>query len=153
MIKFLRRDWKRYPKLGKKRKKKQVWRKPKGRDNKIREKRKGYPARVSIGYKKSEKQKNKGDKKKLILIKNIQELEKIKPEEVALIGRVGKKKKIEIIKKAKEKKIPVFKINIDKFLKKIGKKKEDKKIRKEISKTKENSASQKTDKKEIKNES
>jgi ribosomal protein L32E len=38
--KFLRRIWSRYSKLGKKRKKKQVWRKPRGRDNKMREKRK-----------------------------------------------------------------------------------------------------------------
>ena len=40
MVKFLRRTWSRYSKLGKRRKKKQVWRKPTGRDNKMREKRK-----------------------------------------------------------------------------------------------------------------
>jgi len=38
MKKFLRRTWSRYSKLGRKRKKKQKWRKPTGRDNKMREK-------------------------------------------------------------------------------------------------------------------
>ena len=54
--KFLRRTWSRYSKLGKQRKKKQIWKAPKGRDNKMREKRKGYPAVVSIGYKKPQKE-------------------------------------------------------------------------------------------------
>ena len=51
MPKFLRRISNRYSKLGKRRKKKQIWRRPTGRDNKMRERRKGYPARVSVGYK------------------------------------------------------------------------------------------------------
>ena len=50
---FLRRLTNRYLKLGKKRKKKQKWRKPKGRHNKMREKERGYPAVVSIGYRKN----------------------------------------------------------------------------------------------------
>jgi large subunit ribosomal protein L32e len=121
---FLRRTWNRYSKLGKKRKKKQVWRRPTGRDNKMREKRRGYPTVVSIGYKKSRK-----EKKKQVLIRNISDLEKIKKGDVVIIGNIGKKKKIELIKKAKEKKIPLN-INIEKFLKKNkekkGKKKEEK---------------------------
>ena len=50
--KFLRRTSNRYGKLGKNRRKKQVWKKPRGRDNKMREKRRGYPQVVSIGHKK-----------------------------------------------------------------------------------------------------
>ena len=69
MRKFLRRTSNRYSKLGRKRKKKQVWRKPKGRDNKMREKRRGYPAVVSIGYK-------KGKHKTQIIINNVKDLEK-----------------------------------------------------------------------------
>ena len=94
MKKFLRRTWDRYSKLGRKRKKKQKWRNPKGRDNKMRERRRDYPKVVSIGYKKP-------INKKLILIKNASELEKIKGKEV-MVGKVGKKKKIEIAKKAEE---------------------------------------------------
>ncbi len=122
MVKFLRRTWKRYSKLGRKRKKKQVWRSPKGRDNKMREKRKGYPSVVSLGYKKPKKIMHKLEEKTPILVNNIHDLEKIKKEEIALIGHVGKKKKIDIIKRAKEKKIKVYNINVNKFLKELNKK-------------------------------
>jgi large subunit ribosomal protein L32e len=118
--KFLKRIWSRYPKLGKGRKKKQGWRKPKGRDNKMREKRRGYPAVVSIGYK------NEKRKEKTFVIRNINDfnkIEKTSKEDVFLLGRVGKKKKIEIIKKAKEKGIKIKNINAKKFLKKTEKKK------------------------------
>jgi len=54
-IKFLRRVWKRHSKLGRGRKKKQVWRKPTGRDNKMRERKKGHPSVVSIGYRSEKK--------------------------------------------------------------------------------------------------
>lgn len=117
--KFLRRTWKRYSKLGKGKKKKQIWRSPKGRHSKTREKRKGYPKPVSIGYKKDKKLRDKINGKIPVIIHNIKELEKIKNEEIAIIGKVGKRKKIEIVKKAEEKKIPVHNINVKKFLEKI----------------------------------
>ncbi len=126
--KFLRRVWSRYSKLGKRRKKKQVWRKPKGRDNKMREKRKGYPAIVNIGYKKDAKSRGKIQDKQIVIIMNIKDLEKIKKNQIAIIGKIGKKKKIEIAEKAKDKKIQVHNLNIEKFLKKkIKSKKEEKK--------------------------
>ena len=111
MKKFLRRTSNRYLKLGRKRKKKQIWRRPTGRDNKMREKRRGYPKIVSIGYKKSEK-----EKQKPILVNNISDLEKVKSKKV-IIGKVGRKKKIEIAKKAKEMKISIQNLNVKKFLK------------------------------------
>lgn len=122
MVKFLRRTWKRYSKLGKGKKKKQVWRKPKGRDNKMREKRKGYPKVVSIGYKKEKKLRGKIQKKRPILIHNLKDLEKIRQDEIAIIGNVGEKKKTEILKKVKEKKISIHNINIKKFLEELEKK-------------------------------
>ena len=121
-MKFLRRDWKKYFKLGKKRKKKQVWRKPKGRDNKMREKRKGYPRVVSIGYKKEKKLRGRIKNKKPIIIRNIDDLEKIKENEIPIIGKIGKKKKIDIMKKAKDKKIRIQNLNTKKILE--GRKKE-----------------------------
>lgn len=133
MEKFLRRTWNRYSKLGKKRKKKQVWRKPKGRDNKMREKRKGYPAVVSIGYKKKKKLIGMIENKKPIIIKNIKDLEKIKENELVILGKVGKKKKIEIAKIAKDKKIQIYNLNVKKFLEQIEKKeKPEKKIESKI---------------------
>ncbi len=121
MPKFLRRTSNRYSKLGKRRKKKQVWRKPTGRDNKMREKRKGYPAVVKIGYKKSEH-------KSFSIIKNIEDLKKIQNNESVILGKIGKKKKIEILKKAKEMKIKIYKINIEKFLKENEKKNKKEKV-------------------------
>ncbi len=118
--KFLRRIWKRHSKLGKRRKKKQIWRKPKGRDNKMREKRKGYPAVVSIGYK-------KGKRKKMpLIVRNINDLDKIEKtskKDFVILGSVGKKKKIEILKKAGEVGIHIQNINAEKFLKGISKEK------------------------------
>jgi len=118
MVKFLRKDSHKYSKLGKRRKKKQIWRKPTGRDNKMREKIKGHPVSVSIGYK------NKKDleKDKIILIKNLKELEKIEKGKIGKLGKIGMKKKIEIVKKAKERKVNLGKINIEKFLKAHDKK-------------------------------
>ena len=52
---FLRRNAKRHSNLGKRRKKKQNWRYPTGRHNKMREKRRGYPITVSVGYQKDKK--------------------------------------------------------------------------------------------------
>ncbi len=117
MAVFLRRTWSRYLKLGKKRKKKQVWRKPKGRDNKMREKRRGWPAVVSIGYKK-----RKSGKKNFKIIRNLKDLTGIGKNEIVIIGSIGKRKKIEIVKKAKEMKISIQNVNIEKFLKKFQKK-------------------------------
>ncbi|MEK6897764.1 MAG: eL32 family ribosomal protein [Nanoarchaeota archaeon] len=109
-MKFLRRDWTRHSKLGKKRKKKQKWRKPTGRDNKMREKRRGYPKTVSIGY--------KGAKKTVPrIVHNAKELEKIGRNGKIIVGKTGKRKKIEIIKKAMEMKIQIQNINARKFLK------------------------------------
>lgn len=120
--KFLKRDSKRYSKLGKKRKSKQSWRKPRGRDNKMREKRRGYPAVVSIGYKKPE------NKIKVSLVNNLKEIQEIKKGEEIIIGKVGKKKKIELIEFALKKGLVIKNLSVRKYLKKNKKeKKEDKK--------------------------
>ena len=123
--KFLRRTWHKYSKLGKGRKKKQVWRKPTGRDNKMREKRKGYPAVVSIGYKKDKKNLGKINGKVIVMIKNIGELKNIKKNQICLIGNIGKKRKIEIAEFAKDNKIEIFNLNAKSYLKKNPKKKKE----------------------------
>jgi len=137
MAKFLRRTWNRYSKLGKRKKKKQVWRRPKGRDNKMREKRKGYPRVVSIGYKKK-----KSERKNIIMIRNLGDLEKAKKNEIVILGDIGKKKKIEMAKKAKKMKIHIQNLNIEKFLKKS-----ENKEKKEETKKKEKPKEQRKEKK------
>ncbi len=123
-MKFLRRISNRYSKLGKRRKKKQIWRRPTGRDNKMRERRRGYPARVNIGYKNPEQEKN-------IIVNNVKELERIGKKDNIVVGNVGKKKKIEIVKKAKELNINLLNLNINKFLEKNKPKKKKEEPKKE----------------------
>ena len=145
MGKFLRRVWSNYSKLGRGRKKKQVWRRPRGRDNKMREKRRGYPSIVSIGYKKKN-----AERKEMIIIRNSQDLEKNAKSKALILGNIGKKKKIEILKKAQEMKIPIQNVNIKKFLEK-----QEKRMKKKIEKKEDKFKQKKAEKhaKGVKNES
>ncbi len=135
--KFLRRTWNRYSKLGKKRKKKQTWRRPRGRDNKMREKRRGYPASVGLGYKKSKKKAHKILGKKPVLVNTLKDLRNIKKNEILILGHIGKKKKIEILKEVRKKKFPVYNVNVEKFLKEVRKKEEKLKETKQKEKKKQ----------------
>lgn len=120
--KFLRRNWSKASRLGKGRKKKQIWRSPKGRHSKTRNERKGYPAIVKIGYKQEQKESGLIEKKTPVMVNNVKQLEGMKKEQIAIIGNVGNKKRIEIAKKAKEKGIAVSNLDVNKFLKKTEKK-------------------------------
>jgi len=125
---FLRRDSARLKKLGKNRRKKQKWRNPTGRDNKMREKRRGYAPTVSIGYGTDKKERNKVEGKKIVRVMNMKEFEKLNPKnEIALLGKVGMKLKIEIAKKAKEKNISIYNLNVERLLKRNNKTKVEEK--------------------------
>ena len=108
---FLRRGWYKHKRLGKGKKRKVGWRRPKGRDNKIRESRKGKQPLVSIGYKRKKEKKNKK------IIYNLRDLEEAKKHDLLILGRVGNKKKKEIAKKAHEMKVEIQNLNIKKVLK------------------------------------
>jgi len=118
MVKFLRRDSARYSKFGNGKGKKAKYRKPTGRDNKMREGIKGKAPTVSIGYRSNKKTRGLFDSKSPVLVMNIKDLEKIKEKEIGFVGKVGQKKRIEIAKKAKEMKIILKNINVESFLKK-----------------------------------
>ena len=111
--KFLRQDTNRFSKLGKKRKKLQKWRKPKGRDSKMRQKMKSYNKVVSIGYKSDKNKTGRISEKLPLLIYNVRGLEKVGKNNVIIIGKVGAKKKIEILKKADEMKLNI--LNLEKL--------------------------------------
>jgi len=119
MAKFLRRDAARYSKFGNGKGKKAKYRKPTGRDNKMREKRRGYAPVVSIGYR-SEKN-TRGLVKDMIpvIVMNASDLIKVKKDEIGVVGKCGQKKRIEIVRKAKELKLSLKNINVDGFLKKL----------------------------------
>lgn len=128
MPKFLRHTAHKYSKLGLRRKKKKVWRRPTGRDNKMREKRRGHPAVVSIGYSTNKKTRGNIMKKTPVMVRNVQDLQKVQKNQIVMLSNVGKKKRIEIAKKAKELKIEVYNLNPEKFLKLNDKKTEVKKV-------------------------
>ncbi|RME84452.1 MAG: 50S ribosomal protein L32e [Planctomycetota bacterium] len=118
MKKFLRRDARRFFKFGKGKGKKASWRRPRGRDNKMREKRKGYPAVVGIGYGTNRKERGKFKEKEIITVMNLQDLRKIQKHQIGIVGSVGKKKKLEIAKAAMEMKIELKNINPEKYISK-----------------------------------
>jgi len=125
MATFLRRDSK-LKKFGKGRGKKAKWRSPKGRDNKLREKRKGYGKVVSIGYSSDKKLRGKLNGKIPVTVSNVSDLKLVTKEKIGVISRIGKKKKIEIAKKAKELKVELTNLNPKSYLKaKEKKEKED----------------------------
>tara|TARA_Y100000310_G_C20690057_1_gene821654 strand:+ start:2894 stop:3250 length:357 start_codon:yes stop_codon:yes gene_type:complete len=110
--KFIRRDSGRFSKIGKNRKKLQKWRRPTGRDNKIREKRKGYPKGVRIGFKTAKKESGKINGLIPLRIENVGELERAEKNNLIIIGKVGAKKKIELIKKANDMKFKVMNVKV-----------------------------------------
>ena len=95
-----RKDSHKFHKLGMKVKAKRKWRKAKGRDNKIREGKRGHAMRPKIGE-------HVFDYVRPITIENLNQLQKMKDggmkteQEIVIAGRVGGKKRAMMIEKAK----------------------------------------------------
>ena len=145
--KFLRRDAKRFAKFGKGRGKKAKWRNPTGRDNKLREKKKGYQAVPSIGYRGEKKNRGKIKEKTPVKIMRISDIEKVGKTEIGILGNVGLKKKIEIVKKANELKVELKNVNVGAFLKKVEKREKHKKKKSEEKKEEKTENKTKVEKK------
>jgi len=112
----------------------------------MREKRKGVPVSVSIGYRSDKKFRGKIQGKQIVFVKNLQQLEKVGKDKIIIVGKIGNKKKLEIAKKSKERGIQIQNLNVEKFLKTIEKKlkqkHETKKTATEKQKTKEKEITQ-----------
>lgn len=117
--KFVRTDTHKYSKLGVRRKKKQVYRKGKGIDNKYRLKKKGHLRNVSIGFRSNKK--TRGLVKGFIPVKiiNTDDLKNLKENEIGIISKIGNKKKIIIAEYALKNKTRLMNLNPKKFLDKI----------------------------------
>ena len=74
----------------------------------MREKRKGYGLTVSIGYGNNREERGKVNGKEIVKVNNLHELEKVSNNQIVVLGNIGKKKKLEIAKKALDKKIEIL---------------------------------------------
>jgi large subunit ribosomal protein L32e len=120
--KFIRQESWRYDRLA------ENWRKPKGKDNKMRLQKSGMPALVKVGYRGPRGARGLHPSGyRDIIIHNTAELVRLDPKkDAARIGHtVGKKKRIEIINKAVELHIKV--LNPGNLISKMQKEKENKK--------------------------
>jgi len=107
--KFLRTDYWRMSRLGKRRRKLQVWRRARGNHSKLRRRRKGYPSIPAIGYKQARKESGKIHGHIPVLVSNLNDLRSIKSHNAAILSsRLGARKRIEIIKKAESMKIKIL---------------------------------------------
>src|SRR3989344_4988037 len=139
--KFQRTQSPQYSKLGRKRKKKQKYRHARGLDNKMRLKHKGKPVRVMIGFRSDKRIRSLIDGKKIVSVSNIQELKNVKKNEIALISKIGRKKKNFKSKSNLKEYLNSVKVSTksdDKKEKKIERKSKNKKKTKETKAKKEN---------------
>lgn len=165
--KFLRIGYTQYSKLGLRRKNKQKYRKSKGGENKIRLKMKGHLRNVNIGFRSEKNSRDLINGLRPVLIKSIEELKNIGKNEIAVLAKVGRKKKIEIAEYSVKNNIRIQNLNSKKFLEKTQiqiktekeskiKRSEKKKLRdkkaKEAEKKKSEEESKEKEKKEDKKE-
>ena len=105
--KFVRQESWKYIRL------KENWRRPRGLDNKVRKRIKGWPPRVSAGYRgpKAARSFHPSGLEE-ILVYNVEALEEIDPKTQAarIAHNVGKRKRARILTEAREKKIRVLNI-------------------------------------------
>ena len=73
----------------------------------MRLKRKSYPASPTVGHRASSSVRGKLNGKTLLLIHNLAELKSLNKSSVAILAKIGAKKKLEIIKYAEENKIQI----------------------------------------------
>jgi len=106
--KFLRTDWHKKIRLGKGVKKNLKWHGAKGRQNKLRLNRKGRMQRPKVGWGSPKSIRNLVLGISAVRVENVKDIEAVKKDVGIIIGKVGKKKRLEIIKRANELKITIL---------------------------------------------
>jgi large subunit ribosomal protein L32e len=105
--KFVRQESWRYERL------KENWRRPKGLDNKMRRKIKGWPPRVNVGYRGPKVARGlhpSGYKE--VLVHNVEEIKKVDPktQAVRIAHTVGKRERAKILTESRKRRITVLNI-------------------------------------------
>jgi len=125
---FVRQESWRYDRL------KENWRRPKGIDNKMRRKIKGWPSTVNIGYRgpKASRGLHPSGYEE-VLIHNVKELKNVDPktQAVRIAHTVGGRTKAQILAEARKKKIIVLNVGVKEEKKKRTEKVETKEKEKE----------------------
>jgi ribosomal protein L32E len=106
--KFLRNDWHKKIRLGSTVKKNRKWKGAKGRHNKLRLNRKGHQQRPKVGWGSAAGLRDLISGVMATRVENVKDLESVKAGTGIIIGKVGGKKKAEIMKKAEEMKLKVL---------------------------------------------
>ncbi len=135
------------------------WRQPKGLHSKLRKKLEGKGKHPSMGYSSPKKVRGlNASGMKEVIVNNVKELEAIKKGEVAVVGsNVGKRKLVDILKKAKDMNVKVSNIkDPEGFIKKVEeslkKRKEEAKSREDKKKASKEEAIKKAEKEKKKEE-
>ncbi|MFW5746560.1 MAG: eL32 family ribosomal protein [Nanoarchaeota archaeon] len=131
------------------------WRRPKGRQNKLRLGVKGYKAPVSKGYRMPRSLRNKDTVSGLeqCHITSMADVETVDPKTMgAIVSRaIGMRKKIEIIKKLQEKKVKILNIaDVESYMKSFEEERSAAKQKKQARESKKKKAEEKTAKEEEK---
>ena len=146
---FVRQESWRYKRL------KTNWRRPKGLDNKMRRKVKGWPPTVSTGYRSPKSTRNlhpSGYKE--FLVYNVDDLKKVNPEThaVRIAHTVGKRKRTEILVESRKMKIMLLNLKESKLDEASDNTKEELKEEKTQTKTNELNELKESKKENIKGE-
>jgi len=106
---FVRQESWRYDRL------KENWRRPKGIDNKMRRKIKGWPQTVNVGYRgpKAARGLHPSGYEE-VLVHNVDELKKVDPktQAVRIAHTVGRRTRLQILAEARKKKITVLNVGV-----------------------------------------
>lgn len=96
------------------------WRKPRGLQNKVRLKKRGYRAPISIGSGHARKDYGKVQGLQPVLVSTLSDMDAVGKGQGVLIARVGTQRLEQLLKLAKEKKLTVLNHDVDASLKRIA---------------------------------
>ena len=151
---FQRTKFRAYVKLGKGQKSKQKYRKATGRHNKTRQKWKGRPRMAEIGYRNKIDTRNLINGKMPINIKSLNDLKNITKDNIIIIGKIGMKAKVEIIKEVEKQGLEIVNVNVKKFLRQVERamkhRKKERELKKSKAKAKKEAKGKKSEEKESK---